>query len=133
MINASNLVVCDSKMVENYIKENYDVQTKYIPMGSRLNEVKDIDKKTRIFMEKKNIRKREYYLVIGRFVPKNNIELIIKEFMLSDTKKDLVIVSDISIICLYVYVVFLPLIIRFASFKSTFNPKSVNAITFSNT
>ena len=96
MINASNLVVCDSKMVENYIKENYDVQTKYIPMGSRLNEVKDIDKKTRIFMEKKNIRKREYYLVIGRFVPKNNIELIIKEFMLSDTKKDLVIVSDIE-------------------------------------
>ena len=87
MIKASNLVICDSKIVENYIKDNYDVHTKYIPTGSKINDIKDIDKKTRVFMDKKNIHKREYYLVIGRFVPKNNIELIIKEFMLSDTKK----------------------------------------------
>lgn len=96
MINASDLVICDSKIVESYVKDNYNTSTKYIPTGTFLTNIKDIDKKTRVFMDKKGIKKREYYLVIGRFVPKNNIELIIKEFMLSDTKNDLVIVSDIE-------------------------------------
>ena len=96
MIKYSDIVLCDSKLSENYIKDKYNVHTKYIPCGTNIPDTKDIDKKTRIFMEKKNIRKREYYLVIGRFIPKNNIDLIIKEFMLSDTDKDLVIVSDIT-------------------------------------
>ena len=96
IIKSSDLILCDSKLVENYIKDNYKIKTKYIPFGVSLDDFKDLDKKTRIFMDKKNIRKREYYLVVGRFIPKNNIELIIKEFMLSDTNKDLVIVSDVS-------------------------------------
>ena len=96
LMKLSDLVICDSKRVESYIKENYNAHTKYIPTGAFLTDIKDIDKKTRVFMDKKGIKKREYYLVIGRFVPKNNIELIIKEFMLSDTKNNLVIVSDIT-------------------------------------
>ena len=34
-----------------------------------------------------------YYLIVGRFVPENNYETMIREFMSSNTKKDLVIVT----------------------------------------
>ena len=99
MIKASDLCICDSKAIEDYVKDKYskyNVPTKFIPYGAYFTDIKDIDKKTRVFMEKHGIQKREYYLVVGRFVPENNIELIIKEFMLSDTTKDLVIVTNLE-------------------------------------
>ena len=99
MIKASDHVVCDSKNIESFIKDRYkkyNIKTSFIAYGSYLNDVKDIDSKTKKFMDDNNIKKREYYLIVGRFVPENNIELIIREFMNSNTKKDLVIVSNVE-------------------------------------
>jgi glycosyltransferase involved in cell wall biosynthesis len=42
-----------------------------------------------------DIKKREYYLVIGRLIPDNNADLIIKGFLKSNSKKKLVIVGDV--------------------------------------
>lgn len=99
MIKSSNYVVCDSKSIDSYVKDKYkkyNVPTTFIPYGAYLNDVKDINKKTKEFMDKYNIKPREYYLIVGRFVPENNYELIIKEFMNSNTEKDLVIVSNVE-------------------------------------
>ena len=99
MIKSSNYVVCDSKAIEDYVKEKYkkyDKPTSFIAYGAYLNDIKDIDKKTKVFMDKYNIKPRDYYLIVGRFVPENNYELIIKEFMNTNTSKDLVIVSNVE-------------------------------------
>ena len=99
MINASDYIVCDSKNIEKYIKERYPKKadkTTFIAYGAYLNDIKDIDKKTKAFMDKNKIEKREYYLIVGRFVPENNYELVIREYMKSSTKKDLVIVSNVE-------------------------------------
>lgn len=99
MIKASDYVVCDSKNIEKYVQEKYkkyDTPTTFIAYGSYINDVKDIDKKTKVYMEKHGIKLHEYYLIVGRFVPENNYELIIKEFMKTDTKKDLVIVCNVE-------------------------------------
>ena len=96
MINASDYVICDSKNIEKYVKSRYKKPTTFIAYGAYLKDVKDIDKKTKDFMDKNNIKKREYYLIVGRFVPENNYELIIKEYMNSTSKKDLVIVSNVE-------------------------------------
>ena len=37
-----------------------------------------------------------YYLVVGRFVPENNYETMIREFMKSRTKKDFVLVTNVE-------------------------------------
>ena len=42
-----------------------------------------------------DIKKREYYLVIGRLIPDNNADLIIKGFLKSNSNKKLVIVGDV--------------------------------------
>ena len=46
-------------------------------------------------IKKWNLNQREYYLVIGRLIPDNNADLIIKGFLKSNSKKKLVIVGDI--------------------------------------
>ena len=99
MIKSSDYVVCDSKAIENYVKnkyKKYNKPTTFIAYGAYLKDIKDIDKKTKVFMDKYDIKKREYYLIVGRFVPENNYELIIREFMKSNTDKDLVIVSNVE-------------------------------------
>lgn len=99
MIKSSNYVVCDSKAIESYVKDKYkkyNVETTFIPYGAYLNDVKDIDEKTRDFMDKNDIKPREYYLIVGRFVPENNYETMIKEFMKANTTKDLVIISNVE-------------------------------------
>ena len=99
MINASDYVVCDSKNIESFIKDRYKKKadkTTFIAYGAYLKDIKDIDKKTKEFMDKNNIENRDYYLIVGRFVPENNYELIIREYMKSDTTKSLVIVSNVE-------------------------------------
>ena len=99
MINASDYIVCDSKNIEKYVKERYPKmkdKTTFIAYGAYLMDVKDIDKKTKALMDKWKITKREYYLIVGRFVPENNYELVIREYMKSSTTKDLVIVSNVE-------------------------------------
>jgi rhamnosyltransferase len=46
--------------------------------------------------EEKGVRPHEYYLVVGRFVPENNYETMVKEYMRSDSKKDFVLVTNVE-------------------------------------
>ena len=46
------------------------------------------------FFKKWNLKNSEYYLVVGRFVPENNYEMMIKGFMESNTKKKLLIICN---------------------------------------
>ena len=45
-------------------------------------------------MLEKGLRRGEYYLIVGRFVPENNYETMIKEYMKSKTKKDFAIITN---------------------------------------
>lgn len=96
MINSSDYVICDSKNIQKYIDDKYNKPTTFIPYGAYIKDIKDIDKKTKDIMDKYNIKKREYYLVVARFVPENNLETIIKEYMKTNIKKDLIIISNIE-------------------------------------
>lgn len=40
-----------------------------------------------------NLKDKNFYTVVGRCVPENNFETIIREFMLSGSEKDLVIIT----------------------------------------
>ena len=46
-------------------------------------------------INKFNIKKGKYYLIVGRLIPDNNADLIIKGYLLSKSKKKLVIVGDV--------------------------------------
>ena len=101
MIRKADLVICDSKNIESYIKETYSKykpKTTYIAYGAEMeqSQLQDTDPKFAEWLKTYNIKNKEYYLIVGRFVPENNYEFIIKEFMKSTTKRELVIITNIN-------------------------------------
>ena len=99
MIKSSNYVVCDSKSILDYVNNKYKkYKTKkiYIAYGAYLKNNDNINSKIKNYMNTNNIKSHKYYLYVGRFVPENNIELIIKEFMKTKTNNDLVIISNVT-------------------------------------
>ena len=99
MIKSANYVICDSKAILDYVKDKYKkyhVDARFIAYGAYLKSDEKLLPKTKKYMSKFDIKVKDYYLFVGRFVPENNIELIIKEFMKTSIKNDLVIVSNVE-------------------------------------
>lgn len=101
MVKHADLLVCDSKNIEKYILETYErynPKTTFIAYGADLEKSKLTDKSIELvnWYKNKGISKKNYYLVVGRFVPENNYETMIKEFMKSNTKKDLVLITNVE-------------------------------------
>lgn len=101
MVKHADLLVCDSVNIENYIKEDYkqyNPKTTFIAYGADTEKSKLNDNDTTLlkWYKEKGIKEKEYYLVVGRFVPENNYETMITEFMKSNTKKDFVLITNIE-------------------------------------
>ncbi len=99
MAKHADLVVCDSKGIEEYIIQEYGCnndKTTFIAYGADIEKSKvlDTDKSLMKWYKKNEIRNNEYYLVVARFVPENNFETIIREFMNTGIDRDLVIVTN---------------------------------------
>ena len=50
-------------------------------------------KKLDDWLDKWKLARNEYYILVGRFVQENNFEIIIREFMSSNTRRKLVIIT----------------------------------------
>ncbi|SFA80762.1 beta 1-4 rhamnosyltransferase Cps2T [Clostridium frigidicarnis] len=102
MIKKGDLIICDSKGIEDYIKteySSYNPKTTFIAYGAEVFDGKTSEKteeKLSKWYNSHNLKTSEYYLIVGRFVPENNYELVIKEFMKSDSKKELVIITNVE-------------------------------------
>lgn len=98
MVKHADLLICDSKNIEKYILEEYtryNPKTIYISYGSDVVEstMQDDNNEYREWLKSKGLTIGNFYLAVGRFVPENNFELMIREFMKSDTKKDFAIMT----------------------------------------
>lgn len=101
MVKYADLLICDSIQIENYIKDQYrefSPSTFFVPYGADIQKsnLSDTSETCITWYNKHLINHNRYYLTVGRFVPENNFETIIREFMASDTKKDLVIISNVE-------------------------------------
>ena len=97
MTRHADLVISDNPGIESYIKEAYPwSKTTYIAYGTDLSptSLTSQDRKVRELYQKWQTQEKNYYLILGRFVPENNYETAIREFMASSTKRDLVIICN---------------------------------------
>ena len=97
MTKHADLVIADNQGIESYIKEFYPwSKTAFIAYGTdlQLSSLDSQDARARDFFEKWQSREKEYYLIVGRFVPENNYETIIREFIKSKTQRDLLIICN---------------------------------------
>lgn len=101
MVKNADLLVCDSKNIEKYIQteyRKYNPNTTFIAYGADTcsSGLSDDDEKYTKWLREKELRDRNYYLVVGRFVPENNFETMIREFMKSKTKKDFALITNVN-------------------------------------
>lgn len=99
MVSAADVVVCDSVNIEKYIKKEYGhPHTTFIAYGSDTvpSTLSDTDPKFVGWLNEKGLKAGGYYLVVGRFVPENNYETMIREFMKSHSTRDFAIITNMN-------------------------------------
>ena len=89
MVKYCDLAICDSVNIEKYIHECYDgkgikgrnPKTTFIAYGAdlTLSKLADDDEKLVNWYKEKGLTEKDYYLVVGRFVPENSFEVMIRE------------------------------------------------------
>lgn len=106
MVKWSDLNICDSVNIEKYIHKSYDrkgikgrnPETVYIAYGAetRKSKLADDDPKLLAWYDAKGLIAEQYYLVVGRFVPENNYETMIREYMKSQSTKNFAIITNVN-------------------------------------
>ncbi|BCN32285.1 beta 1-4 rhamnosyltransferase Cps2T [Anaeromicropila herbilytica] len=106
MVKHCDLAICDSVSIEKYIHECYDgkgikgsdPKTTFIAYGAetRKSQFDDNEPKLLDWYQKKGLNAKGYYLVVGRFVPENNYEIMIREYMKSRSKRDFAIITNVN-------------------------------------
>lgn len=101
MVKAADLVICDSVNMENYIATEYAASvptTAYIAYGADVakSALADDDPQFTSWLSSHGLHAGSYYLVVGRFVPENNYETMIREFMASNSPRDFALVTNVN-------------------------------------
>lgn len=99
MVKHADLLICDSKNIEQYIQDEYkryNPKTVFIPYGAEVRKSEGAEKRYMDWLEKQHFKEKEYYLIVGRFVPENNYETMVREFLKSKSNKDLAIITNVN-------------------------------------
>lgn len=99
MVDCADLVICDSVNIEKYIRDEYGVEnTTYIAYGANATPSALPDNALQFtdWLRKKGLKKGKYYLAVGRLVPENNYETMIREFMKSKSNKDFALITNVN-------------------------------------
>ena len=98
-VKHADLLVCDSRFIESYIRKTYasfHPRTAYLAYGAEEGASLLSDSAPRFvdWLNRWGVKPFAYYLVVGRLVPENNYETILREFMASDTRRALILITD---------------------------------------
>jgi hypothetical protein len=87
-IKSSDYLIADSIGIQNYLKQKYDANSKYIAYGAELfvNPNKDI-------LKTYNLEEYSYNLLIARLEPENNIETILDGVANSTNKAPFLVIG----------------------------------------
>ena len=86
---AASLVISDAHSIRARYSELYGARTVFVPYGANIQFDDRLDA-----LKKWDLRSREYILFVGRLVPENGADLLIRAFKQIKTEKRLVIVGD---------------------------------------
>ncbi len=81
-------LVTDARAMQAYYRENYDAGSVFIPYSGDVGDTPSDEGLARFGVEK-----GEYYLVVARMEPENNVDLIIREYRASGLTKPLIVVG----------------------------------------
>lgn len=88
-VKHSQYYVADSMVIQSYLKNKYKIDSKYIPYGADL--FSEIEREQ---FERSEILREDYFLLMARMEPENNIETILEGFNQSNSAKSFKVLGD---------------------------------------
>tara|TARA_R110001592_G_scaffold109490_3_gene305284 strand:- start:2525 stop:3616 length:1092 start_codon:yes stop_codon:yes gene_type:complete len=87
----SDYLISDSIGIKSYLKETYNMDSKYIAYGSNVfNDPNDSE------LELYGVKPKEYNMLIARLEPENNIETILNGVVMSTTTLPFLVIGKLS-------------------------------------
>lgn len=83
-------IINDSNAMAGFYKKIFKIDSIVIAYGANIHYSKNPE-----LIKNWHLDNNGYYLVVGRLIPDNNSDIIIREFLKSNSKKKLVIVGDV--------------------------------------
>ncbi|MBU1863438.1 MAG: DUF1972 domain-containing protein [Candidatus Omnitrophica bacterium] len=87
----ASIIIADSQGIQNFYKKTFKRESHFIAYGADVKTSKSPER-----LQKYNLKKDNYFLVITRLDAENNTDLIIRAFRNVRTDKQLVIVGDMN-------------------------------------
>lgn len=99
MAKSTDCMVCDNEGIrELYAKMLIGKKPKLEYVAYGVDQVPPVEEempeKVKEFFDKWQIEKDEYYLILGRFIPENNYEMMFNGFIKSDTHRKLIVICN---------------------------------------
>lgn len=91
-----DVIVNDSTAMAEFYKKEFKCDSTVIAYGANIRYSTNPG-----LIEKWGLEKEGYYLIVGRLIPDNNADLIIREFIKSKSEKKLVVIGDVPYKDLY--------------------------------
>ena len=88
-MNTAQVIIADAHAIQERYYNLYGVRTIFVPYGANIQNDSNLHA-----LEKLGLQPDQYILYVGRFVPENDIDLLIRAFKKVKTEKKLVIIGD---------------------------------------
>lgn len=88
-VRAATAIVNDSDAMRNHYLERFGRDSYFIPYGADIESSTD----PRV-LSAYGVEAREYYLIVSRFVPENNVDFLIDEYRQSGVRRPLLVVGS---------------------------------------
>ncbi len=96
MTSWASVIITDSHQMKRYLDSSYNTDCIYIPYGVQEPADTEWEEKKLPTIIKKGLSPDNYWLVVARLEPENNIHTILKAYQQSRSRKPLLIVGNYS-------------------------------------
>ncbi|MEP6728373.1 MAG: DUF1972 domain-containing protein [Bacteroidota bacterium] len=90
-VRSSQYHIADSPVIRDYLDNTYNIKSKYIAYGAGLTPFAN-----KSLLEEYGLKKNQYFLLMARMEPENNIEMILDGYCLTGTTKRFIVIGNTS-------------------------------------
>ena len=88
-VKYSDFLIADSPVIQAYLKNKYNTESRYIPYGAEAV----VDLKEKLLVDF-NVTANNYFMLMARMEPENNIEMILDGFHQSRSDKKFIVLGN---------------------------------------
>jgi glycosyltransferase involved in cell wall biosynthesis len=88
-VQSSRYHVADSPVIKEFLDRKYNINCKYIAYGAGLDPITD-----ERLLEEYGLTKYQYFMLMARMEPENNIETILDGYCLTDTNRKFIVIGN---------------------------------------